>query len=149
LRLGTAVIMYPMTGFLTGYVVPAGAGLAGDAGLKASRPCTGGALSVFETRIEAGPPLHVHDREDECFYVLDGALSILCGHDAFAAAAGSFVFLPRGRPHRFRAAGPPARLLLIAVPGGIENYFGEIHAASTDEERHRIGARYGIRVVPG
>ena len=141
--------MYPMTDFLTGYVVPAGAGLAGDAGLRASRPSTGGALSVFETSIGAGPPLHVHDREDECFYVLDGALSIRCGDDAFAAAAGSFVFLPRGRPHRFWAAGPPARLLLIAVPGGIEDYFGEINAASTDEERDRIGARYGIRVVPG
>jgi len=141
--------MYPMTDFLTGYVVPAGAGLAGDAGLRASRPSTGGALSVFETSIGAGPPLHVHDREDECFYVLDGALSIRCGDDAFAAAAGNFVFLPRGRPHRFWAAGPPARLLLIAVPGGIEDYFGEINAASTDEERDRIGARYGIRVVPG
>ncbi len=40
-----------MTGFLTGYVVAAGAGLAGDPGLKASRQSTGGALSVFETSI--------------------------------------------------------------------------------------------------
>jgi len=38
--------MYPMTDFLTGYVVPGGAGLAGDPGLKASRHSTGGALSV-------------------------------------------------------------------------------------------------------
>ena len=60
--------MYPMTDFLTGYVVLAGAGLAGDPGLKASRHSTGGALSVLETSIGAGPPLHVHDREDECFY---------------------------------------------------------------------------------
>jgi mannose-6-phosphate isomerase-like protein (cupin superfamily) len=139
----------PMTDFLTGYVVPAGAGSAGDPGLKASRLSTGGALSVFETSIGAGPPLHVHDREDECFYVLDGELSVRCGDDAFNAAAGSFVFLPRGRPHRFWAAGPPARLLLIAVPGGIEDYFGEINAASSDVERQKIGERYGIRVVPG
>lgn len=141
--------MYPMTDFLTGYVVPAGAGLAGDPGLKASRHWTGGALSVFETSIETGPPLHVHDREDECFYVLDGELSVHCGGDAFDAAAGSFVFLPRGRPHRFWAAGPAARLLLIAVPGGIEDYFVEINAASSDAERGRIGERYGIRAVPG
>jgi mannose-6-phosphate isomerase-like protein (cupin superfamily) len=138
-----------MTDFLTGYVVPAGAGLAGDPGLKASRRSTGGALSVFETSIGAGPPLHVHDHEDECFYVLDGELSIRCGDDAFDAAAGSFVFLPRGRPHRFWAPGPAARLLLIAVPGGIEDYFAEINAASTDAERTRIGERYGIRVVSG
>ena len=107
-----------MTDFLTGNMVPAGAGPAGDPRLKASQPSTGGALSVFETCVGAGPPLHVHDREDECFYILDGELSIRCGGDAFGAAAGSFVLLPRGRPHRFWAADRPARLLLIAVPGG-------------------------------
>ena len=49
---------------------------------------------MFHDR-EAGPPLHVHDREDECCYVLDGELSIRCGTDTFDAPAGSFVFLPR------------------------------------------------------
>jgi mannose-6-phosphate isomerase-like protein (cupin superfamily) len=106
--LGIGVIMYPMTDFLTGYVVAAGAGLADDPGLKASRHSTGGALTVIETSIGGGPPMHVHDREDECFYVLDGELSVRCGGDAFGAAAGSFVFLPRGRPHQFWAVGPSA-----------------------------------------
>jgi mannose-6-phosphate isomerase-like protein (cupin superfamily) len=137
-----------MTDFLVGYVVPPRAGVADDPGLKASQRSTGGALSVFETTIEAGPPFHVHDREDECFYVLDGELSVRCGSDGFDAPAGSFVFLPRGRPHRFWARDQPARLLLIAVPGGIEDYFGEINNAPDDEERHRIGELYGIRVVP-
>ena len=141
--------MDAMTDFLTGYVVPDGAGLAGDPGLKASRQSTGGALSVFETSIGTGPPLHVHDRDDECFYVLDGALSVRCGDEGFDAAAGSFVFLPRGRPHRFWATGPAARLLLFAVPVGIEDYFREINAAASDNERTRIGERHGIRVVPG
>jgi hypothetical protein len=45
--------------------------------------------------------------------------------------------------------GRPARLLLIAVPCGIEDYFREINTASGDGERTRIGERYGIRVVPG
>jgi mannose-6-phosphate isomerase-like protein (cupin superfamily) len=138
-----------VTDFLTSYVLPAGAGLAGDPGMKASRHATGGALSVFETTIAAGPPLHVHEHDDECFYILDGELSVRCGGDTFDAAAGSFVFLPRGHPHRFWSAGPPARLLLIAVPGGIEDYFREINAAVTDDERERIGERYGIRVVSG
>jgi quercetin dioxygenase-like cupin family protein len=142
-------MMYLMTDLLTGYVVPASAGLAGDPGLKASRHSTGGSVSVFETSIGAGPPLHVHDHEDECLYVLDGELSVRCGGDAFDAAAGSFVFLPRGRPHRFWAAGLSARLLLIAVPGGIEDYFAAINAAASDAERVRIGERYGIRVIPG
>jgi NAD(P)-dependent dehydrogenase (short-subunit alcohol dehydrogenase family) len=80
---------------------------------------------------------------------LDGELSVRCGDDAFDAAAGSFVFLPRGRPHRFWTPGRPARLLLIAVPGGIEDYFRQINAAASDAEHHRIGERYGIHVVPG
>ena len=143
------MIIYPVTDLLTGYVTSAGAGLAGDPGLKASRHSTGGALSVFETTIGAGPPLHVHDREDECFYVLDGELSIRCGDDAFRRRSGQLGVPARGRPHRFWAAGPPARLLLIAVPGGIEDYFAEINAAASDAERRRIGERYGIGVVPG
>jgi quercetin dioxygenase-like cupin family protein len=137
-----------MTDFLAGYVLPPGAGVADDPGVKASRHSTGGALSVFETTIEAGPPLHVHDREDECFYVLDGELSVRCGGDTFDAATGSFVFLPRGRPHRFQATERPARLLLVAVPGGIEDYFIQINNATTGEQFHQIGEQYAIRVVP-
>jgi mannose-6-phosphate isomerase-like protein (cupin superfamily) len=136
-----------MTDFLAGYVVPPGAGLGGDPGMKASKHSTGGTLSVFETTIAAGPPLHVHDHEDECFYVLDGELSVRCGDDILHAPAGSFVFLPRGRPHRFWATDRPARLLLITVPGGIEDYFGQINKAANDEERHRIGEQHGIRVA--
>jgi mannose-6-phosphate isomerase-like protein (cupin superfamily) len=89
-----------MTDFPACYVIPPGASVTlGDPGLKASGHSTGGALSVVETSIDAGPPLHVHDREDECFYVLDGGLSVRCGSEVFDAARGSFVFLPRGRPH--------------------------------------------------
>jgi mannose-6-phosphate isomerase-like protein (cupin superfamily) len=137
-----------MTDFLAGYVVPPGTGVAGDPGLKASQHSTGGALSVFETTIGAGPPLHVHDQEDECFYVLGGELSVRCGSDTFDASAGSFVFLPRGRPHRFWARDRPAKLLLIIVPGGIEGYFQQINNAATDEERYQIGEQHSIRVVP-
>jgi hypothetical protein len=57
------------------------------------------------------------------------------------------VFLPRGRPHRFWATDRPARLLLITVPGGIEDYFGQINKAANDEERHRVGEQHGIRVA--
>jgi quercetin dioxygenase-like cupin family protein len=137
-----------MTDFVASYIVPAGSGLGGDPGLKASRLSTGGSVSVFETSIGAGPPLHVHEHEDECFYVLAGELAVRCGDAVYDAAAGSFVFLPRGLPHQFQAAPEPARLLLISVPGGIEAYFSEINAAADDAAREIIGERYGIRVVP-
>jgi hypothetical protein len=72
-----------------------------------------------------------------------------CGAGASGAAAGSFEFLPGGRPHRFWAAGMAARLLLVAVPGGVDGCFREISAACGGGERVRIGERHGIRVVPG
>ena len=133
---------------LTGYVAGPGDGVGhDDPGLKASRQSTGGAISVFEATIDAGPPLHVHDHEDECLYVLAGGLRVRCGDETFGAAAGSFVFLPRGRAHRFWADVEPARVLLMAVPGGIEDYFREINAATTEFAGHAVGEKYGIRVV--
>ena len=90
-----------------------------------------------------------HDREDECFYVLDGELSVRCAGNTFDAPAGSFVFLPRDRSHQFRSTtGRSARLLLISVPGGIEDYFAQINNAAGDAELYRIGELHGIRVVP-
>jgi mannose-6-phosphate isomerase-like protein (cupin superfamily) len=92
-----------MTTFPAGYVVAPGAGVAGDPGMKASRLSTGGTLSVFETVIEAGPPLHVHDREDECLYVLEGELLIRCGADIFEAGLAA---LPSCRAVARTGSGP-------------------------------------------
>jgi mannose-6-phosphate isomerase-like protein (cupin superfamily) len=115
--------------------------------VKATAATTAGALTVMESVIGQGPPRHVHAHEDECFYVLDGTVAVTCGDEAFEAGPRSFVFLPRGLAHAFRAAEGEARVLMIAVPGGIEHYFGEINNAASTAEQERIGAKYGIRVV--
>ena len=77
-------------------------------------------FSVFEQRLPPGPspvPLHVHDRYDEAFYVLEGEMQFVVGHTTSAAEAGAFVFVPRGEAHRFWNASPtPARLLVIGSP---------------------------------
>jgi quercetin dioxygenase-like cupin family protein len=137
-----------MSGPPNGYATRPGEGASAlDPTLKASRDTTGGALTVYETDVDAGPPLHVHTREDESLYVIEGEISVRCGEETFGAPAGSFVFLPRGIPHRFWSSGPRARVLLLAVPAGIEDYFAEINVAATAEELRRVGERYGIRVV--
>ena len=86
---------------------------------------TGGRLTVFEILFppDSGPPLHVHEREDEAFYVLEGSLSVRMGEEEFEALAGSFVFQPRGIPHTFRSSSDGARVLLLVVPSGFEGYF--------------------------
>jgi mannose-6-phosphate isomerase-like protein (cupin superfamily) len=92
--------------------------------VKASAAETGGGFALLETRLPAGfsPPLHVHHREEESFYVLEGALTMRCGDEDVAAPAGSFVCLPRGVPHTFRVD-EDARMLTFLTPGGGEGFF--------------------------
>jgi quercetin dioxygenase-like cupin family protein len=86
---------------------------------------TGGRLTVYEILFPpgSGPPLHVHEREDEAFYVIEGNLSVRMGDEEFEAPTGSFVFQPRGIPHAFRSSSEGARALLLVVPSGFEGFF--------------------------
>jgi mannose-6-phosphate isomerase-like protein (cupin superfamily) len=94
--------------------------------VKATAESTGGAFGLVESLIEPGfsPPLHVHHREDESFYVLEGEVTMKCGDRLFHAGAGSFVFLPRDVPHTFVVEGDrPVRMLTLMSPGGGEGFF--------------------------
>ncbi len=95
---------------------------------KAPAATTGGQLSVSEQLLPQGssPPLHVHHREDESFYILDGELTCAAGEQRFSATAGSLVWLPRDIPHGFRVESPTARILTLCVPGGFEDFFAAI-----------------------
>jgi quercetin dioxygenase-like cupin family protein len=96
-------------------------------GVKASVDGTGGALGLVETVIPAGhsTPLHLHRREDEAFYVLDGAVDFVCGEERFRAEPGAFVYLPRGVPHAFLGVAERSRVLVLLVPGGLEEAFAD------------------------
>jgi hypothetical protein len=56
-------------------------------------------------------------------------LDVRCGDDRFQAEPGGFVFLPRQIPHEFQSVGGPATGLLIVTPGGLDEYFAQLHAA--------------------
>jgi quercetin dioxygenase-like cupin family protein len=98
--------------------------------------------------IDGGPPRHTHAYEDESIYLLTGTLDVECGGDRFEAGPGSFIFMPRNVPHAFRTVGGPATGLLIATPGGIDEYFADLHAAmdanADPAEVQNVQARYGI-----
>jgi quercetin dioxygenase-like cupin family protein len=99
--------------------------------LKASAASTGGALGLIEASIPpgSGPPPHRHTHEDEAFYLLAGSLEITLEKEVFRAAAGDFVFLPRGMLHGFRNVGlDVARTLVMITPGGFEKFFEEVGA---------------------
>jgi mannose-6-phosphate isomerase-like protein (cupin superfamily) len=129
--------------------------------LKATSETTGGAYSLVEAVAPAGsgPPLHVHSREDETFFVLEGTLTVWCGDETFTAGPGAHVFLPRGIPHTFAVeGGRPARILGMVTPGGFEGYFVAIGrpaesdglppAGPVDVGRlMSVGEEFGVEIV--
>jgi mannose-6-phosphate isomerase-like protein (cupin superfamily) len=128
---------------LKGYVLHAGEGVT-DASTKASKISTGGGFTFIESRTTGGAPLHVHTREDEYFYVVEGVISVRIGDDTFEAGPRSFVFLPRNIPHEWDVVGVEATVLLMTIPGGLEEFLGEFHAAESSEARSQVAAKYGI-----
>jgi quercetin dioxygenase-like cupin family protein len=91
------------------------------------------------------PPMHVHQHEDEWYYLLDGQVSFHVGPETYRGDPGSFVFLPRSVPHTFTIESSAARMLLLNVPGGFERMF-EL-APNTPEEAMAALARYDVAVV--
>jgi mannose-6-phosphate isomerase-like protein (cupin superfamily) len=129
--------------------------------IKASGADTNGAFGLTEVEVAPGfsPPLHIHHREEESFYVLEGQLTMRCGDETFSASAGSFVTLPRDVPHTFVVEGTtPARMLNLMTPGGGEGYFAEAGRPAEGEglppvepvdvgRLQQAGVRYGAEIV--
>ena len=114
-------------------IVAAGEGtanwLVGDTyTIKATAGSTGGSFGLVEASVPAGggPPPHVHTREDEAFYLLDGEVEFCTKGQTGRAGPGDFVFLPRGTAHWFRNPGlTPAKMLVLVTPGGFEQFFAD------------------------
>ena len=137
--------------------------IAGDTlTIKAAATDTGGAYTLIEILAAPGegPPPHIHDNEDETFYVLDGRFEILVGERAIDAGPGTFALVPRGTVHRFRCvAERPSRILVMFTPGGLEGFFREAGIRAADDgtappvnaaeiaRTEVAAARYGLRVV--
>ena len=89
---------------------------------------TGGAFFLAEVLVPpgGGPPPHIHDREDETFYLLQGILTVRVGDQTFDASQGDCAHLPRGIVHSFRNTGKEnLKMLVTATPAGIEKFFAE------------------------
>jgi quercetin dioxygenase-like cupin family protein len=95
--------------------------------IKARAQDTGGALGLVDCSFYEGfgPPVHVHSREDEAFYVLEGQIRYRRGDDDFLAGPGTWVWLPRRVPHAFKVKSERARALILATPGGLEQMFAD------------------------
>ncbi|HEY1275674.1 MAG TPA: quercetin 2,3-dioxygenase [Thermoleophilaceae bacterium] len=86
---------------------------------------TDGRMDMLEMTLPPGdePPLHVHHEQDECFYVLDGEVTIfLAGGEERTLQAGEFARAPRGVPHIYRAGDSGARVLTQSSPAGFQSF---------------------------
>ena len=94
--------------------------LGGLCTVKATTDSTGGAYSLTHEIMPPGhaTPYHMHHREDEAFWVLDGQFTFICDGKKSTLGAGGYIFLPRGIPHGIRVEGDcPATMLILAMPG--------------------------------
>ncbi len=92
---------------------------------------TNGKYALWEAVVppQGGPPLHVHSREEEGFYILEGEITFQIGQQRIVAKAGMFANMPVDTPHSFRnESGQPAKMLIMIAPAGLEQMFFEIAA---------------------
>jgi quercetin dioxygenase-like cupin family protein len=108
-----------------------------------------------------GPPPHVHSREEEGFYILEGAISFTIGERRLLATAGMFAYMPVGTPHSFKnESSKPAKMLISVAPAGLEKMFFEFGVPvaqgatttppPTKEEIEKlltVAPRYGIEIM--
>lgn len=95
-----------------------------------------GHASLVEARAwrSTEPPLHIHHREHEAWYVLEGQMTVQVGDETLVVPTGSFAFAPSGVPHAFTVDVEPTRVLVLAVPGGFEEFVAELGVPAESEE---------------
>ena len=134
------------------FVPPLNSPLPGGTTVRITSRQTEGAYCVCEmtTLPGEGVSLHVHDRDEEFYYILEGAYEMQAGDERFTAQAGSMVVIPRDVPHQFRNAGDvPARALMIFRPGGFDELVGEMRQAGAAgtldrKQREAILTKWGV-----
>jgi mannose-6-phosphate isomerase-like protein (cupin superfamily) len=118
--------------------------------IKASAETTGGAFGILEEIDPLDTPLHVHEHEDEIFFVLEGEHVFQVGEEEFPAGPGGLVFAPRGVPHAQRRVVPrTGRTLDLIYPAGFEGFFRELSQAESDgtigpDFYAKVSEKYGI-----
>lgn len=117
---------------------------------------TGGAFSLLEETLlgSDGPPLHVHENEEETFYLLGGRGVFAVGETRRELTRGDLVVVPRGAPHTLAPrAGEPLRMLVILSPAGLEQFFVDVERREQagqqvdDETVIALAAEYRTRPV--
>jgi quercetin dioxygenase-like cupin family protein len=127
---------------------------------------TNGKYAMWEAIVPpgGGPPPHVHSREEEGFFILEGEITFTINGEKMVAKAGTFANMPVGTPHSFKnESSQPAKMLISVAPAGLEQMFFEvgvplIEGATTAlpptkdeiEKLLAVAPKYGVEIkLPG
>src|SRR5882762_6604685 len=133
----TKAVAQPQSGKPLDYVIvaPEEGYQLGTGKWKLTTKNTGGSIAIceFNNKDTTGwnwVPSHVHTREDEVWYVIEGELTFKINNEINSAGPGSLVFSPRNNMHSYRITKAPAKYLLILAPAGIDLLFPEVDSLS-------------------
>jgi len=108
---------------------------------------TNGAYAVVESLAAPVVPMHLHQKEEEHFVVLEGTYRVAVEDKIFDVAPGTSVAVTKGVPHAWRnLSSSPGRLLAIFTPGGFERLVQEVISAPAGNVEE-LAARYGYLIV--
>lgn len=134
---------------------PAGAGMLvadqfGRHIIRITADQTGGRLGAFEAEVppNAGPPLHIHDAEDEFFRVLSGQFAFWCNGARVDLGPDGTLIVPRGAVHRFENIGTTVgRLMVVVTPGGFEGFFPAVaeNPPASPQAMEALARRFHLR----
>ncbi|MCW3058285.1 MAG: cupin [Capsulimonas sp.] len=152
---------------LGAYMIPSGMGPFFDMGdhrgrLKVGADATAGAFIFAEVHADqgGGVPPHIHSREDETFYILEGRFAFQIGDETVIANVGDTVFAPRRVAHAWFCVSPGGgRATMLITPGrNFEEFvtamaqygFVPKEAMSGPDAASfvRLAARHGIEMLP-
>ena len=123
---------------------------------------TNGKYAMWEAMVPpgGGPPPHVHSREEEAFYILEGEITFTVNGKKVMALPGMFASMPVGIPHSFKnESDKPAKMLISVAPAGLEKMFMEVGVPLAEgatsalpptkdeiEKLLRVAPGYGIEI---
>ena len=108
------------------------------------------------------PPRHIHRKEDESFYILEGEVTAWIGDQTIRGTPGTLIFGPRGVPHSFEIHSDQVHMLILLTPAGLEGYFKQFCTAAPAltlpppaevpyadlQNLIAVASKYGIENIP-
>lgn len=117
---------------------------------------TDGTLAVFVDTVQpgGGPPIHIHNQQDETFLCVEGEFKIRVGDEVIEVKAGDVAFVPRGTIHGFKNVGSTTGVLqyIFSPALTMEQMFEDYAEAAKQgledpKELAAIAERHGTTVV--